>query len=295
MKFEYADLYRFSVSAGIVLITLSFLAPWLLLREPLDVLYSATDQEVLTEMSKGILEKKQKSLALAFTTIPYFSGGLILLGILLTSYGGLGWLRLQKIRDKKESIGLAREEHELETMTAGEKSAKMKTEIAEEFSGNETQTEMTSYMQKYDSLEGKIAERLNSIKGSTHNVMRHRRAGRSFIDILLEPKKKSDAISLEKHYIFEVKVRQRILYSDIKSSYLQLRNVASSYRDITQVVPKLKLVFIVPIYSETERIEKLLETFSLELGTNENHNIVFVSEQDLETLSDSDFAHRLGL
>lgn len=295
MKFEYADLYRFSVSAGIVLLALSFLAPWLLLREPLDVLYSMSDQESLTKVSQGLLEKKQSSLALALTIIPFFSGALILLGISLTVYGGVGWFKLQKIRDKKESIGLAREEHELESMTAAERKEKMQTEIAEEFSGDGSKIDQNNFMQKYYSLEGKVVERLRGIKGSTHLILRERRVGRSFIDILLEPKN-NNATSLQKHYIFEVKVRRRISYSDIKSSYLQLQATASSYSKTAQVLPNSNLVFIVEDYDDNkERISKLLDTFSIEFKTSERLNIAFISEKDLESLSDADLALRLGV
>lgn len=72
MKFEYADLYRFLVSAGIVLLALSFLAPWLLLREPLDVLYAVADQEKLTEKSQELLSRKQDTLSWALEYVPNF-------------------------------------------------------------------------------------------------------------------------------------------------------------------------------------------------------------------------------
>lgn len=297
MKFEYADLYRFSVSAGLVLLTLSFLAPWLLLREPLDVLYPVSDQELLTEMSQKLLEKKQNSLTLAFTIVPLFSGALILLGTSLIAYGILGWFRLQQIRDKKESIGLAREEHELASMTTTEKSEKMQAEVAEEFSGGGSQTDQTSFMQTYYNLEGKVAERLRRIKGSTHKVLRDRRAGDSFIDILLEPNKKNDAISLERHYIIEVKVKRgEVKYLDLKSSYLQLQAAALSYKYSTQVLPNLKLVFIVQNYGDNkERIAKILDTFKMEFKTYRKFSIAFMSDEELETLSDAEFALRLGI
>lgn len=37
MKFEFGDLYRFVVSLGVVLVSISILVPWLFLKEPFDL------------------------------------------------------------------------------------------------------------------------------------------------------------------------------------------------------------------------------------------------------------------
>lgn len=297
MKFEYADLYRFLVSAGIVLLALSFIAPWLLLREPLDMLYSASDQELLTDKSQELLLRKQDTLLLVLTIIPFFSIALALIGLSLVAYGGLGWFKLQKIRDKKEEIGLAREEHELVSMTEGEKEEKIQSEVAEVFDDAVEASDQSAFMQRYEAVESQIAKRLDALKGSTHNVLRNRRAGRSFIDILVEPKTEISSISLEKHYLIEVKVRRRIHgYSDVKSSFLQLQKAVSDYRNSTNVSPKSKLVIVVQEHNEnSESIGRLLEKLEAEFKQSVKHNVVIIPEADLDKMSNAQFSYSMGL
>jgi hypothetical protein len=297
VKFEYADLYRFLVSAGIVLLALSFLAPWLLLREPLDVLYSASDQELLTGKSRELLLRKQDTLLQVLTIIPVFSVVLIILGGFLATYGGLGWFKLQKIRDKKEAIGLAREEHELVSMTEVEKDEKIQSEVAEVFDGTVEASDQSAFVQRYEAVESQIAKRLSDIKSSTHNVLRNRRAGHSFIDILLEPKSETGSNSLEKHYLMEVKVRRRIQgYSDLKSSFLQLQKAVSDYRNSTNVSPNSKLIIVVQELDEnSERVDRLLSKLEAEFKFSGKHSIVIIPSADLEMISDVQFSRIMGL
>ena len=297
VKFEYADLYRFLVSAGIVLLALSFLAPWLLLREPLDVLYSASDQELLTDISRELLLRKQDTLLRVLAFIPVFSVALIILGGFLATYGGWGWFKLQKIRDKKEAIGLAREEHELVSMTAAEKEEKMQSEITEVFDDSAVTADQSTFMKSYEAVESQIAKRINDVKGTTHNVLRNRRAGRSFIDILVEPKSETGSISLEKHYLIEVKVRRRIQgYLDLKSSFLQLQKAVSDYRSSTNVLPNSKLIIVVQEYSDNnERVDRLIEKLEAEFKQSGKHNVVVIPEAELDKISDAQFSRIVGL
>lgn len=297
MKFEYADLYRFLVSAGIVLLALSFLAPWLLLREPLDVLYSVPDQEKLTEKSQELLSRKQDTLSWALEYVPKLSIALILLGSILAGVGGWGWFKLQKIRDKKETVGLVREEHELATMTAVERTEKMQFEVAEEFDSDVSAKNEVSFMQRYAAVERKVANRLGDVVGLTHNVLRERRAGKSFIDILLEPKTVGASVSLQKHYLIEVKVRRRMnSYSDLKSSYLQLQNTVSEYKNITNVLPSSRLLVVIQEYEDNaERIDRIRDNLKREFKLSGKHSVVVISEADLDKLSDAEFSRIMGL
>lgn len=297
MKFEYADLYRFLVSAGIVLLALSFLAPWLLLREPLDVLYSVPDQDKLTEKSQELLSRKQETLSWALEYVPKLSIALILLGSILAGVGGWGWFKLQRIRDKKESVGLEREEHELATMTAVERTEKMQFEVAEEFDSDVSEKIETSFIERYAAVERKVANRIGDVVGLTHNVLRDRRAGKSFIDILLEPKTLDASITRQKHYLIEVKVRRRMnSYSDLKSSYLQLQNTVSEYKKITSVLPNSRLLVVIQEYEDNSvRIDRIRDNLKQEFKLSGKHSVVVISEADLDKLSDAEFSRIMGL
>jgi len=52
MKFEYSDFYKFIASAGIALISLAVIVPWLFFREPFDLLLSTNELAYLSTASE---------------------------------------------------------------------------------------------------------------------------------------------------------------------------------------------------------------------------------------------------
>lgn len=225
------------------------------------------------------------------------SVALILLGGILAGVGGWGWFKLQKIRDKKETVGLERDVHELATMTAVERTEKMQFEVVEEFDNDVSAKDEARFMERYAAVERKVANRLGAVVGLTHSVLRDRRAGESFIDILLEPKTAGASVSLQKHYLIEVKVRRRITsYSDLKSAYLQLQNTVSEYRKITNVLPNSRLLIVVQEYEDNaERIDRMRDNLKREFNLSGKHSVVVISDTDLDKISDVEFSHIMGL
>lgn len=73
MKFEFGDLYKFIVSLGVVLITLSVMLPWLFLKEPFDLFRSEVEINELSDVAREIVIKRQHAVSFIVGFIPWFS------------------------------------------------------------------------------------------------------------------------------------------------------------------------------------------------------------------------------
>lgn len=83
MKFEYGDLYRFIVSAGIALITLSLLTAWGFLSTPIDTLLSDVILNAPGIEAKELISVRRYYVGTAIRVVPYTSGILFILGLTL--------------------------------------------------------------------------------------------------------------------------------------------------------------------------------------------------------------------
>ena len=90
---EYSDPYRFLVSAGIVLIGLGMLLPWLLLQVSLDIVISTVDLAQLTPAAQAIVNRRQTSALWLMENVGAVAGVFTGLGIFCLLFGLLFWYR----------------------------------------------------------------------------------------------------------------------------------------------------------------------------------------------------------
>lgn len=298
LKFEYGDLYRFLVSAAIVLTAIAFIIPWLFLREPLDILYTQPEFEAFTSESQEILLQKQRLLLLAILAVPYASGVLILSGATAGIWGIFRWARQQKIEDKKSEILLRHEEVKLETMTAEDVSEKKENEAFEEFEGPTDKKSIVSYSDEYEKIEAKVYDRVSSLTSSSHEVLMAQKVGRNFIDILMKgkPAGRNTRVAF-KDNIIDVKLRRRTIgYSDLKSAYLQIRDAATEYMIASNRAPRTTLLFVVNDANwDFEKFQVLKERIYSEFQRTGKHTIVAMTHSEVTQLSDKNFKERLGI
>lgn len=92
-SFEYGDPYRFLVSAGIVLITIGLLVPWLLLQVSLDIVISTADLAQLTPVAQEIVVLRQSSALWLMRNIGWITVACVGLGLVLVLGGMVFWYR----------------------------------------------------------------------------------------------------------------------------------------------------------------------------------------------------------
>ena len=103
-QFEYNDLNKFFVSVGVFLIGLTFLLPWLYLRENFNLLITEDNLNTLTTISRDVIEKRQTIVSVLSYIIPTISIGSFGYGIYLFFKGIKGWKKLQSINEEREEL-----------------------------------------------------------------------------------------------------------------------------------------------------------------------------------------------
>jgi hypothetical protein len=103
-QFEYNDRNKFFVSIGVFLIGLTFLLPWLFLRENFDLLIKSSDLQTYTVTAQDIIKQRQ-SITSAFSIIvPIVSICSFIIGIVLCYKGINGWKKLQDINEVRDQL-----------------------------------------------------------------------------------------------------------------------------------------------------------------------------------------------
>src|SRR4051812_2637321 len=104
MKFEFGDLYKFVVSLGVVLISLSILAPWLFLKEPFDLFKTDAELKAVTAVARSVILSRQETVASILKFIPWFSMLGSACGITLICIGLKKWQGNQLLLDEQTKL-----------------------------------------------------------------------------------------------------------------------------------------------------------------------------------------------
>lgn len=108
-SFEYGDPYRFLVSAGIVLITIGLLVPWLLLQVSLDIVISTADLAQLTPVAQEIVVLRQSSALWLMRNIGWIAVACVGLGLVLVLGGMVFWYRRYRQEEAAKVLQEARQ------------------------------------------------------------------------------------------------------------------------------------------------------------------------------------------
>lgn len=253
-KFEYSDLYKFLVSAGIVLIGLSILAPWFYLKEPFDLLVEKQKINLLTDQAQKVLQNRQNLISHSYNIIPWVSIGLFVIGLISIGYGLSKWFIKQADIDKRDRLTTQKLEHEVKNMTPKQVAEKTEKEFKEATEKEETQSITTTtttrdqFVSKYLQIEQALTSRLTSLFKRKFKVLPNQRIGRFNYDLIL-----NSILPQEDDIIFEFKyfpngfnrhvIRETLLR-------LQMRTNVYAEKVKTNVKPVILVVVPEKLYSE---------------------------------------------
>ena len=99
-KIEFSDINKFLASLGLICIGLAFFLPWFFNHDVSILLLEKDKIEKLTPTAKIIILDQQKALMMINQTVPWVSGILILIGIVLLVYSIKLWKKRQTVLDK---------------------------------------------------------------------------------------------------------------------------------------------------------------------------------------------------
>ena len=101
-QFEYNDLNKFFVSIGVFLIGLTFILPWLFLREDFNLLITSENLSKFTLGAQKIIKQRQSFVGLLSVIIPIISILTLSSGTFLIYKGIRGWRKLQLLIEERE-------------------------------------------------------------------------------------------------------------------------------------------------------------------------------------------------
>ncbi|HYP23873.1 MAG TPA: hypothetical protein VEV43_09885 [Actinomycetota bacterium] len=212
--FEYGHLYKFLVSAGILLVVLGIALPWFLPTKNDLLLVPAADVVTLTPTAQRVLQREQERAEFLLQAWPWISLPSIGIGVALTLHGLKKWKERQRIAD-------TREEHERDLAaaqvqaTASEVERKVDAEVALEegpdlapaHAADAPVTERTAaFRSKVVEVEARLVSLLTEAVSDSFDVRPHVKAQDknriSVLDAVLESHNaRSEDIVVEVRYL----------------------------------------------------------------------------------------------
>jgi len=296
MKFEFGDLYKFIVSLGVVLITLSVTTPWLFLREPFDLFKTHAEIQALTPIAQDIIEKRQSLISFIFTFIPWFSSIASLVGTVFIYIGLKKWQVNQEHLDKQTMIESKLKENALRDSTPDEideKQRKETEELEQTEQASIPPTQQNSFRRSYSQIETTVFNRMSKIYSKKYKVSQNKMIAGFELDVLFEGKS-----FLAKDYIVEVKyIRKGFNFGWLNESFLRNLHAQNVYAKITnKAANTLLLIIMVDEAYDENKYEKLLKRLkSNELYRKGKDMVQILTEKELENITNLDLQAHLNI
>lgn len=288
MKFEFGDLYKFTVSLGVVLITLSIMAPWLFLKEPFDLFRPASEISALSEVAKSAVVKRQNTVSFIVEFIPWFSSIGSIAGFIFICLGLKNWYINQVHIDEQTRLDVEIKKQSLRDATKDEIEEKETAEyeglkIAEE-SSSEAYL-VNSFRGQYSKIEELVYSKFLDIYKNKYDVSHNKMIADIELDILLTGKH-----MLTKDYIVEVKyIRKGFNYGWLREAYLKNIYAKSVYSQITNRLPNTLLLIVIgsDAYDEDKYSQLLQRLREDGVGRKGKDLVRVITKQELMSINSS--------
>lgn len=135
-KIEFSDLYKFLTSVGLIIIASALLIPWLFLKQEIGLLISQSEYNELLESSKKLTDNRIVLGLIVTKSIPYISGILFVLGIMISVIGLSKWKKKQDTVDETDQLKLTELKAKIKELDSNEIDQKAEQEVRDEISSN---------------------------------------------------------------------------------------------------------------------------------------------------------------
>lgn len=296
MKFEFGDLYKFIVSLGVVLITLSIWAPWLFLKEPFDLFRPEIEINALSDVAKAVVIKRQYAVSFIVGFIPWFSSIGSIIGMIFIFLGLKNWQKNQRYLDEQTRLDVEIKKQSLRDATKDEIEEKETSEyvnlqIAE--SGKSESHIVSSFRSQYSRVEELVYSKLSKVYGNKFNVSHNKMVANVELDILLRGKS-----MLTKDYIVEVKyIRRGFNFGWLREVYLKNLYAKSVYSQVTNRLANTILLIVIDseAYNE-EKYNGFISRLAEEAEGRKGKDLVcIITKQELMSINDQALQERLAI
>ena len=295
MKFEFSDIYKFIVSLGVVLISLSVLVPWLFLKEPFDLLKTQAELAAVTEIARAAILRRQESVAIILRFIHWFSAVGCICGAAFIYVGLKKWYANQLLLDEQQKIEVELKKQSLRDATKDEIALDIAQDldVASVQKSSDTLFSLRAFESQYAQLESTVAGRLAIVLAGKYDVEQNKMIGGVELDILLRGRAK-----LTKDIIVEVKsIRRGFNYGWLREVFLKNVYAKNIYAQLTGRIPNTLLLIVLDLEAEaSDKFKTMLTRISEEgLGRKGKDRVVMLTKEELDTLSDDALQEGLGI
>lgn len=285
---DFSDIHKFIVSTGLVLIFFAILVPWLFFREKFDLLLNIDDLNKLTDVAQNLITYRQETLLTTVKILPYLSGGLFLIGVVLVIYGLIKWNKKQKVVDEHQEILLSKTKKEIETMSLDEKIKSIVKETEEEVETNTNNNnsnlqnnydlykKQQAVVSKYIEVEAKIFEKVTCSYSNYYEIKPNMRIGTQEFDIIMSSNSREDVI-LEIKYFRKINSIMKL-----NNTINQLNNLLMNYSNYIKQKATARIIIVLPTlqYDEVIKNDDFMKSFE-----KSNFEIILLNEELLNDLN----------
>lgn len=297
-KFEFSDLHKFLVSAGVALIAISVLIPWFYLKEPFDLLIEKDKLKLLTIEAQNILKNRQSLIGYTYTVMPWTSFSLFITGLITTIWGVSKWSTKQANLDERDRLTTQKLVKEIANMTPSEIEQKNEQEYQEAVDVVPITTTTTStpvkeiFIASYLDIEKHFIDKLKFYYQDMYRIQPHLQiegerhlTPRSQYDLVMKSvwRDLADCIFEFKYYPYGV------TKSTIRENLIKLNQLAITYRANFRVEVKPVLLIVLP--DDKFNLSRFLPLKGLpeELSLNSELVLDFINLQDITNLNKAYF------
>lgn len=295
MKFEFGDLYKFIVSLGVVIISISVLVPWLFLKESFDLYKSEADLKSVTSVAHAAILGRQETVAFIVKFIPWFSAIGCICGSIFIFVGLKKWHANQLLLDEQTKVEVELKKQSLRDATKDEialSAARDMHAIASE-ENHTTNFTLSAFEARYAQIESLVAKRLRHVYSKTYEVESNKMVAGVEVDVLLRGRN-----WLTKDYIIEIKsIRRGFNYGWLRESFLKNIYAKNIYAQATNRIPNTLLLIVTDFKGDvSEKYTSMLEKISKEgLGRRGKDLVVIIDKEEFQNLTTDQLQKRLGI
>lgn len=256
-KLEFSDLNKYLVSIGTILVGLSFLLPYLYLRENFGIIVSKADYNSYTLASQEIIQFKQRNVLLFQNIIYCITVIIFLIGLTLIGFGIYRWNKRQLKINEKFDKEIWKLEIEIAQMTSSEKERKIEEEIVESGESDvlqSTKSEIDFVKTNYQNIEAIIKNAFHKNYSKYFKILNDVKLEGNYFDIILQSKSTS---RLDR--IIEIKYFNNLNRRDISDLIEKFGNAVTIY---SYAVRKARGYFYV-VYNDNHITDEQIKMLSV--------------------------------
>jgi hypothetical protein len=239
VKFDFGDLYKFIVSAGLALVGMSILSVWLIFKEPFDLNIKESELLLLTPAAQGVIKYRQHVVGLLVSFSIWAIPLTAFSGLLLSGWGLRKWKQQQSIVDQLAELGLQEKKIAIRPKTDDEIALSEQLGPENADAGLVAPASIVSQSPGY--IEKILVQKLRYFLPTEYKVNSKMLISGAEVDFVL-----TSTHWLHKDYLIELKyIRKGFNFGWLSQVALKLRTASVLYSEVTNRIPNTCLLIVV--------------------------------------------------